>query len=157
MIGLFRHHLYQEGTMSTQLTISIELIAFMKWVLQHRSESLHEFITHCLDPELQKEIISLVKSGKTAAHHTDDLYEALSGFMHAMEQAIHTQLNLEQAHPILSAKPSARRQKTHRKDCASRTTAHAIEEEVQAIESPTQRMLYQSLCQEDQLSNSVIH
>lgn len=146
--------------MSTQLTISIELIAFMKWVLEHKHEMLHQFMTHCLDPELEHTIRALVDNGGAPQKYTDDLYETLVLFVQSMETIINTELNLQPAQAILEAHPGTKRTKTHRKNCAARAAEQSAstsgKDEALAIESPTQRMLYQSLCEESG-NNSTVH
>ena len=40
--------------MSTQLTISIELITFMEWVLTHKSDIFAAFMRDAIDAELRE-------------------------------------------------------------------------------------------------------
>ena len=155
-VSLFRHPLAQEDTMSTQLTISIELIAFMKWVLEHKSEAFAEFIAHALDAQLQKELIHLMKNPKISIP-TDELYETLSSFMHHIEKTNNNQLAQDTLHPVVATmaeRPKKRR--IHKSRCASRST-NDFAQEAQAIESPTQRVLYQLLCKEELHSNPTVH
>jgi|GEM_PF-2748498 len=138
--------------MSTQLTISLELITFMKWVLQHNKKLLTQFIQEACDPELQA-ILSTITNDQSLSLPPADMYDALNTFIRHMEQTLNHQYA---AHANHATKKSSRPRK-HKKHCAGATRIHEIPQETYVIESPTKRALYQSLCSDESPHESTVH
>ncbi|MDQ5890151.1 MAG: hypothetical protein QG604_25 [Candidatus Dependentiae bacterium] len=131
--------------MSTQLTISIELITFMQWVLTHKSDAFATFITDTIDAEL-KDKLALMASDKDITVSSDQLYETLSSFVRYIEH--HIQATAHDAEmPARRAKKKSKHRNsgTHRGHAQHCSMRGAELSEVQSIQSPTQRVLYQAL------------
>lgn len=134
--------------MASQLTISLELITFMQWVLTQKSDVFAQFMNDSLDESLRAEIARLALDNDTAAPSTV-LYETLSAFIYAMEQHIQGATGFQgtirhEATPTKKPLRNGQRKRSHR--CATRINeAH----EMASIQSPTQRILYEALFAHD--------
>jgi hypothetical protein len=137
--------------MSTQLTISLELITFMKWVLEHNKELLTHFIKDSCDPELQA-ILATVTDDQSISLPAADMYETLNTFIQHMERTLHTQYASQ-----TTQKTIKKTAKKHKKNCAGATRIQNIPQETYVIESPTKRALYQSLCSDESPHESTVH
>jgi len=125
--------------MSTQLTISIELITFMKWVLKHKRDAFAQFIQDSITPELAHNLKELAQD-TTITVSGDELYQTLSTFMQYLE-----------AHVQRSAQQTSSLTEHNRGTCRNPRHAHGrrrgsdVSTELQSIESPIQRVLYEAL------------
>jgi hypothetical protein len=137
--------------MSTQLTISLELITFMKWVLEHNKELLTQFMKEACDPELQA-ILAAVSDDQSISLPANDMYETLNTFIRHMERILHAQYSSGQVR-----NETKKRTRKHKKSCAGATRIKELPQETYVIESPTKRTLYQSLCDEESPHESTVH
>ena len=138
--------------MSTQLTISIELITFMEWILKHKSDVLSSFISHAVDDNLKKKLVA-ISANKELTMSNDDLYTTLSHFVRYMEECVNEQIDLNAAQEEW-ARSCTRRSSKHRHHSARCTRKEPINE-TESIKSPTQRTLYQALARDE--SESSVH
>jgi len=141
--------------MSTQLTISIELITYMKWLLSHKREELTTFMRGTMTHDIEKELINLASQSNPESA-TDDLYEALSGFITALEDDLQSVVNPQGILPRRVKKSASRHSspRRHAKNCVMREPS--VNEDIQSIQSPTQRLLYQAL-KDSSKSDSNVH
>ncbi len=138
--------------MSTQLTISIELITFMQWVLKYKSDAFAAFIAQTVDSDLREKLVAISQNTQPTVS-SDKLYETLSNFVRFIEY------NLELTNPaddsFIATRQPKKKTRTHRHHaakCAEHTTAQV--NEIQSIQSPTQRILYQALFTNENNSES---
>lgn len=134
--------------MSTQLTISIELIAFMEWVLKYKRDHLNEFISHMIDDDL-KEQIALITADREAALSSNDLYMTLNDFIRHMEECINEEVAQEELAQTCTRRSSKHRRHTHR--CTRKSAIN----ETETIKTSAQRTLYHALTRDE--SESSVH
>jgi hypothetical protein len=101
--------------MATQLTISLELIAFMQWIIQQKEGAFSEFIDQALDETIRKRLVELQKD-ESISLSSEELYETLNGFLGVIEG--HLELSLEQSRHLVSRQqPHSSKAKAPRKKC----------------------------------------
>ena len=79
--------------MASHLTISVELIAFMKWVLQKKQAALNTFLDQVMDQELRTELEQLVQSPVDVS--SDELYAIVNNFLGHVEEQILDRLDTD--------------------------------------------------------------
>ncbi len=141
--------------MSTQLTISIELIAFMEWVLKHKSDIFMTFINTVIDTELRDKLTALSTNRELELENAD-LYTTLNNFVRYMESHIQQSIGTTEQVQEELGKSCKRRSSTHQYHNA-RCTKRSKFNESETIKSPTQRVLYQALTSNDNNSDSNVH
>jgi len=141
--------------MSTQLTISIELIALMEWVLKNKSDLFMEFINNVIDEPLRAKLIT-VTTNKEVELESADLYITLNNFIGFMEKHIQHSIGIPQQSQEELGKTCRRRSSTHQYHSA-RCTRKSKFNEAETIKSPTQRLLYKALAGDESNSESTIH
>lgn len=102
--------------MATQLTISLELIAFMQWVIQHKAEAFSNFMDKALDDEI-REALAKLQADQSATLSSDELYSTLHNFLGSIEQ--HLEQSLEQSrHMVTRSSQQKKGQKHQKKQCS---------------------------------------
>ncbi|MDQ5940723.1 MAG: hypothetical protein QG632_449 [Candidatus Dependentiae bacterium] len=147
--------------MSTQLTISIELITFMQWVLKYKSDAFAAFIAQTVDTDLREKLIALSQDTQITVS-SNKLYETLSNFMRFIEHNL--QISGHSDDSFLAARRSKKKARGSRagshRHHAPNCTAHQKEvdmNEIQSIQSPTQRVLYEALFNSETNSESGVN
>lgn len=69
--------------MASHLTISVELIAFMKWVLRNKRAALNSFLASVMDEQLCAEIDRIIHEPKELSG--DELYSIVNSFLGHIE------------------------------------------------------------------------
>lgn len=82
--------------MAAHLTISLELITFMKWVLEHKQEAFARFIHTTLDPKLREDLLCMTDGNGDVS--SEELYETVNNFLGFIEESM--------AHSLSDAKPA---------------------------------------------------
>lgn len=134
--------------MASQLTISLELITFMQWVLTEKSDAFAQFMNESLDASIRAEIARLAADADTAVPSTA-LYETLSAFIHAMEVHIQQTVGIKKStskKAVAQQKSPKNGQRKHAHRCATRVQEAS---DIASIQSPTQRILYEALFTQD--------
>lgn len=72
--------------MASHLSISVELIAFMKWVLHNKKGALNAFLRQALDAEIRAEILSIMHESRDLSG--DELYQIVNSFLGHIEEQI---------------------------------------------------------------------
>lgn len=138
--------------MAAHLTISLELITFMKWVLEHKQEAFAHFIEASLAPELRN---LLLYADNSADVSSEDLYETVNNFLGFIEHSMAQTLSDAPAQPAtvsgtldgkelyrsLSAQTHAQLKQAFDKDLLAESMQHAATklDEDAAPKSPSEQ------------------
>jgi len=76
--------------MASQLTVSLELIAFMKWMLHHKKSFLNKLIIQALQEGLRTELAQLIEEEDNMP--ADELYYIVNSFLGHIEKQLQTQI-----------------------------------------------------------------
>ena len=91
--------------MASHLSISVELIAFMKWVLHNKKGALNAFLRKALDSEIRAEILSIMHESRELSG--DELYQIVNSFLGHIEEQIMTQVENDVRGDTVSEQPDA--------------------------------------------------
>lgn len=82
--------------MTSHLTVSVELISFMKWILKHKKTEFSQLIKTSLQEGLRNEIMSVTHRQQDVS--TEDLYEVVNTFLAFIEDDIVDEMTKKYMH-----------------------------------------------------------
>lgn len=81
--------------MSSHLSISVELIAFMKWLLEHKRPALNSFLASVLDKDIRAELIHIMHEPEQFSG--EQLYDIVNTFLGHIEEEVMSSVEQEAA------------------------------------------------------------